>query len=571
MAVDSTKQKESHDMAATSETVGYDAVVIGAGFAGLYSLYRLRNVLGLSVRVYEAGGGVGGTWYWNRYPGARCDTESYMYCYSFDKELLQEWNWSGKYPEQPEILRYLDHVADRFDLRKDIQFNARVTSAKFVETENQWEVETDTGERVRAQFVIAALGILSAPNVPNIKGLDSFEGEWHFTGAWPHEGVDLNGKRVGVIGTGSSGVQSIPVIAAQAKHLYVFQRTANYSIPARHETVDQNFLEEVKAHYDELWEKARWSPAGVAHLAADPPQNQLALEVNDEQRRAFFEAGWMQGGFKFAYAYPDTYTDRRANDTISEFIRMKIREVVKDPETAEKLVPVDHPFGSKRPLIDSDYFETYNRDNVTLVDIRHSPIEEITRKGIRTADGDYELDIIVFATGFDAITGAFDRIDIRGRNGFSLKEKWAEGPATYLGLANAGFPNLFMIVGPGSTSVLVNLPVAIEQAVDWISDVIEHMRDRGMSAIEAEPEAEAKWGAHVKELVDETLYMLADSWFVGANIPGKPRVFPVYVGGGAAYRTKCNEVSAEGYRGFTLSGPRTSDSTRQTTAGSTRT
>ena len=450
----------------TADSTGspdFDAVVIGAGFAGLGMLWRLRDELGMSVQVYEAGDGVGGTWYWNRYPGARCDSESYVYCFSFSKELLQDWNWSGKYPEQPEILTYLNHVADRFDLRRNIQLNTRVTAAMFLEDSNRWQVETDRGDCVTARFLITGIGCISTGNVPNIPGLDSFEGDWYHTGSWPHERVDFAGRRVGVIGTGSSGVQAIPVIAGQAKHLTVFQRTPQFTIPARHETVDRRFIEEeVKPNYDEIWKKARWSKAG---FPADFSEVS-ALDVSAEERRNTYESLWAQGGTQFLYGtYKDIRTDRRANDTAAEFIRSKIRETVDDPETTEKLLPTDHPFGSKRTLIDTNYFETYNRENVELVDIRHSPIEEITPRGIRTEDEEYELDTIVFATGFDAMTGTFFKMDIRGRNELSLRDKWAEGPKTYLGLQVAGFPNMFMITGPGSPSVLSNMPVSIEQHI----------------------------------------------------------------------------------------------------------
>ncbi|MPY92193.1 MAG: NAD(P)-binding protein [Acidimicrobiia bacterium] len=538
-------------MASSTATRDLDAVVIGAGFAGLYMNYRLRETLGMTTQVYEAGDGVGGTWYWNRYPGARCDSESYMYCFSFDEQLMQEWEWSGKYPEQPEILRYLNHVADRFDLRRNIQFNTRVTAAHFDERGNRWEIETDQGDRVTAKFLVTAIGCLSSGQIPDIPGRDAFRGESYHTGAWPHDGVDFTGKRVGVIGTGSSGVQSIPVIAKQAQHLHVFQRTAQYTIPARHGTVDKAFLDEVKKDYDAIYEKARWSTGGLPYA----PVERSALAVSDEERLRVYEDAWQQGGFKFLFAsFFDIGIDRRANDTASEFIRSKIREIVKDPEVAEKLVPVDHPFASKRPLIDTNYFDTYNRDNVTLVDIRHAPIQEITPTGIRTEDGHYELDIIVFATGFDAMTGTFNRIDIQGRDGARLRDKWAGGPLTYLGLASAGFPNLFMITGPGSPSVLSNMPVSIEQHVEWVSGAIEHLRSQGLDVMEAEERAEQEWVAHVNEVAEQTMFMLADSWYLGANIPGKPRVFMPYPGGVGAYREKCNEVTEAGYEGFTLRG-----------------
>jgi len=537
-------------MANSGKSPDYDAVVIGAGFAGLGMLRRLREELGMSVQVYESGGGVGGTWYWNRYPGARCDSESYIYCFSFSKELLQDWNWSGKYPEQPEILAYLNHVADRFDLRRNIQFNTRVTSARFLENTNLWEVETDQGDRVTAQFLITGIGCISAGNVPDIKGLDSFQGEWYHTGSWPHEKVDFAGKRVAVVGTGSSGVQSIPVIAGEAEHLTVFQRTAQFTIPARHATVDRRFLEEeVKPNYEAILEKARWSKGGFP-LDGD---ERSALEVTAAERLEKYEAGWAEGGFRFILtSFKDISTDRRANDTVSEFVRSKIREMVKDPETVEKLLPTDHPFGSKRTLIDTDYFDTYNRENVELVDIRHSPIQEITPKGIRTEDQEFEFDIIVFATGFDAMTGTYFKMDIRGRNDLSLKDKWSGGPKTYLGLQAAGFPNMFMITGPGSPSVLSNMPVSIEQHIEWISDFLQYMRERGIEVVEADSGAEAAWVSHVNEVAELTMYMLANSWYLGANIPGKPRVFMPYPGGVGNYRQKCNEVADNGYEGFIL-------------------
>ena len=537
-------------MANSGPPPNFDAVVIGAGFAGLGMLRRLRDELGMSAQVYESGGGVGGTWYWNRYPGARCDSESYIYCFSFSEELLQDWDWSGKYPEQPEILSYLNHVADRFDLRRNIQFNTRVTSARFLEDSSRWEIETDQGDRVTAQFLITGIGCISAGNVPDIKGLHSFQGEWYHTGSWPHEKVDFDGKRVAVIGTGSSGVQSIPVIAEQAGHLTVFQRTAQYTIPARHATVDRRFLEEeVKPNYAEILEKARWSHGGFPVDSSD----RSALEVTAEERLETYEAGWAGGGFGFLFgSFKDLTTDIRANDTVSEFIRSKIRETVKDPETVEKLLPTDHPFTSKRALIDTNYFDTYNRDNVELVDIRHSPIQEITPKGIRTEDEEFEFDMIVFATGFDAMTGTFFKMDIRGRNDVALKDKWSEGPKTYLGLQVAGFPNMFMITGPGSPSVLSNMPVSIEQHIGWIGDFLRYMREHDIEAAEANADAEATWVSHVNETAEPTMFMLANSWYLGANIPGKPRVFMPYAGGVGNYRKKCNEIVDSAYEGFIL-------------------
>ena len=537
-------------MANSENHPDFDAVVIGAGFAGLGMLRKLREEHGMSVQVYETGDGVGGTWYWNRYPGARCDSESYMYCFSFSKEMLQDWNWSGKYPEQPEILSYLNHVADRFDLRRNIQFNTRVTSARFLEDANLWEVETDQGDRVTSQFLITGIGCISSGNVPDIKGLDSFQGEQYHTGSWPHEEVDFAGKSVAVIGTGSSGIQSIPVIARQAEHLTVFQRTPQYTIPARHGTIDRKFLEKtVKPNYDDLMERARWSTGGFP-MDRD---ERSALEISAAERLEIYEASWAEGGIRFlSTSFKDVSTDRRANDTMAEFIRKKIREMVQDPETAEKLMPTDHPFGSKRPLIDTDYFETYNRENVELVDIRHSPIQEITPRGIRTDDQEFEFDMIVFATGFDAMTGTFFKMDIRGRDGLPLKEKWSEGPKTYLGLQTAGFPNMFMITGPGSPSVLSNMPVSIEQHIDWIADLLQHMREHDIKSVEAEADAEKAWVVHVNEIAEPTMFMQANSWYLGANIPGKPRVFMPYVGGVGTYRKKCNEVADNGYEGFIL-------------------
>ena len=528
----------------------FDAVVIGAGFSGLYMLHRLRDELGMSTQVYEAGDGVGGTWYWNRYPGARVDSESYVYCYSFDEDLLQEWNWSGKFPVQPEVLAYLNHVADRHDLRSNIQFSTRVTAAHFNEADGHWEVETDQGDRVTARYLITAIGCISTSQIPNIAGLETFAGEWYHTGGWPHDGVDFGGKRVGVIGTGSSGVQAIPVIATEAGHLTVFQRTPQFMVPARHHTVDQEFLAQVKADYAEIWKTCKTNRTG--HPYGDAERS--ALEASEEERRARYESAWAKGAYSYLFSFNDLFRDVRANNTAAEFIRSKIRAIVKDRETAEKLLPRDHPYGAKRALIDTDYYETYNRDNVDLVDIRHFPIEEITPTGIRTADGqEHALDVIVFATGYDAMTGSFFKMDIRGRGGLELKEKWSEGPKTYLGLATAGFPNLFMITGPGSPSVLTNMPVAIEQHVEWISDFVEYQRDRAIDVVDVDPESEAEWVAHVNEVAEQTLFVLADSWYLGANIPGKPRVFMPYIGGMIDYRDRCDAIAADGYPGFAMS------------------
>ncbi len=524
-----------------------DAVIVGAGFSGLYMLHRVRDVLGLEARLYEAGDGVGGTWYWNRYPGARCDSESYYYSYSFSEELEQEWEWTSRYPAQPEILRYLNHVADRFDLRRDIQLGTRVTEAIFDESSDRWDVGTDGGERVSAQFLISAVGCLSAANIPEFEGLDRFEGEWYHTASWPHDGVDLTGKRVGLIGTGSTGIQATPVIAAQADHLTVFQRTPTFSVPARNAPLVPEVTGEVKANYPEIRRLSRDSFGGFPFK----PVERSALEVSDEERQGIYEQLWQEGGFKFLWgSFHDLLVNKASNDTAAEFIRGKIREIVKDPTVAEKLVPTDHPYASKRPPIDTDYYDTFNRENVRLVDVRQSPIVEITPGGLRTEDAEYALDIIVLATGFDAMTGSLLKIDIRGLGGRTLRDKWAKGPRTYLGLQVAGFPNLFTITGPGSPSVLVNMPVSIEQHVEWIADCISHMRERGLVRIEATGEAEEEWVEHVNQVASETIFPQANSWYLGANIPGKTRVFMPYVGGMAPYRQRCDEVASQGYEGF---------------------
>jgi cyclohexanone monooxygenase len=528
----------------------FDAVVVGAGFAGMYQLYRLRE-LGMTTRVYEAGDGVGGTWYWNRYPGARCDVESLEYSYSFSPELEQEWEWTERYPTQPEILRYANHVADRFDLRRDIQLNTRVTSAHYDEGARRWTITTDQGDVVSARFCIMATGCLSTPNRPHFKGLDNFRGPWYHTGMWPKEGVDFSGMRVGVIGTGSTAIQSIPQIAKQAAHLYVFQRTPNFSMPAQNGPLDPEFQRHMKANYREHRRKARESAFGVPFEVTEISMKS-ALEVSPEERERELEARWQYGGATIIASFADFLTNKKANDYAAEFVRNKIRQTVKDPAVAELLLPNDHPLGTKRPCVDIEYFETYNRDNVTLVDVRAHPIEEITRQGVRTGGTEYELDAIVFATGFDAMTGALFNIDIRGKGGRGIKEKWAEGPRTYLGLAVEGFPNLFTITGPGSPSVLSNMMVSIEQHVEWITDCIKYMVERDVAAIEATRDAEDAWVEHVNVVGNYTLYPLANSWYVGANIPGKPRVFMPYIGGVGNYRKKCDEVAANGYEGFAL-------------------
>jgi cation diffusion facilitator CzcD-associated flavoprotein CzcO len=526
-----------------------DAVIIGAGFSGLYALYRLRDVLGLDVRICESADGVGGTWYWNRYPGSRCDSESYYYSYSFSEELEQEWEWTSKYPEQPEILRYLNHVADRFDMRRDISFSTRITEAVFDEASNRWQIRTDGGEQISAQFLISAVGCLSATNLPDFEGLDQFEGEWYHTGEWPHEPVDFAGKRVGLIGTGSTGIQVTPVVAEKAGHLTVFQRTPNYSLPARNALLTPEGQAEVKANYRELRRLTRESRGGFPYS----PTEKSAQDFSPEEQQALLEELWQIGGFRFLWgSFNDLLTNEETNELVAEFFRKKIREVVNDPAIAKSLTPTDHPYGTKRPPIDTGYYEAYNRDNVSLVDVSNSPIVAITPHGLRTADAEYEFDIIIFATGFDAMTGALLKIDIRGTGGQSLAEKWEGGPLAYLGLQVAGFPNMFTVTGPGSPSVLTNMPVAIEQHVDWISDCIEYMRAGGLTRIEAKPEAEDAWVDHVNAAADQTLFVKANSWYVGANIPGKKRVFMPYVAGMVDYKMRCDEVASKGYDGFEL-------------------
>ena len=527
-----------------------DALVIGAGFSGLYQLLCLRDRLGLSVKVLEVAGGVGGTWYWNRYPGARCDSESHSYCYSFSEELVREWEWSERYPGPPEILRYLNHVAERFDLKRDIRFNTRVTSAHYDALANVWRVTAEAGDVFTAQFLITAVGCLSSANIPNIAGLDTFQGRWVHTGQWPHEGVDFSGKRVGLIGTGSTGIQAAPVIAETAAHLTVFQRTANYSVPARNGPLTPAFKRYVKENAAEIRQVTQASVNGHPWLIAD----RSALKTPAEERQALYEAAWETGGLRFRATFSDLLVDKEANDTAAEFIRNKIREIVKDPATAAKLSDFDHPYAAKRPPIDTDYFETFNRGNVELVDVRAAPIERITPQGIRTRDAEYPLDVIVFATGFDGMTGSLLRMDIRGRDDQSLSNAWAAGPRNYLGLQVAGFPNLFMVTGPGSPSVLCNMPVAIEQHVEWITDCIAHMREQGLNRIEPSNEAVDSWVAQVNAAADATLLPQArHSWYLGANIPGKPRVFMPYAGGMAHYRKICAAVAAGNYEGFTLS------------------
>jgi cyclohexanone monooxygenase len=531
---------------ANAET--YDVVVVGAGFAGMYMLHRLRG-LGLSVRVYEQGGDVGGTWYWNRYPGARCDVESMQYSYSFSDELQQQWDWSERYAPQPEILKYANHVADRFKLRSDIALNTRVDRAIFDESASSWSVTTSDGNTVTAKYVVLATGCLSNARMPDIRGLADFKGKVYHTGHWPHEPVDFTGQRVGVIGTGSSAIQSVPVIAEQASHLTVFQRTANFSIPARNAALTPEERDSFRSNYPEIRRFAREEARNGIYTEMP---DRGALDDGDNERRSRYEARWTRGGLTFMSVYNNLALDKAANDTAANFVREKIAEIVKDPQTAKLLQPNNHPIGSKRICIDSDYFATFNRPNVTLVDIRSNPIEEILPNAVRTGDKDYEVDALVLATGFDAMTGSVAKIEIRGRDGQTLNQKWAEGPKTYLGLMSAGFPNLFIITGPGSPSVLSNMIVSIEQHVDWITDCLVYMRGRGLDTMEATPHAEDNWVDHVNEVAHGTLYPQANSWYMGANIPGKPQIFMPYIGGVGVYRQICNNVAAKGYKGFAM-------------------
>ena len=542
----------SSSQAPSRPAVDVEAVVIGAGFSGLYMLHRLRNVMGLTVRLFEAGDGVGGTWYWNRYPGARSDSDSYVYCYSFDEDLLQQWTWSERYPEQHEIRAYLEHVAERFDLNRDITLGTRVTAAAFDEETGTWTVRTDTGEAVRTRYLITGVGALSASNIPDFPGIDSFRGDSYHTGQWPHEGVDFTGKRVGVIGTGASAVQAVPLIARQAADLTVFQRTANYIVPARNGPVDPEVIAARKRDYQGIWDRVRASYFGFELNFIEKG----ALEASPEERERELMARWEQGGFGiWLGSYVDIFFNDEANATVREFLHDRIRETVDDPETAELLIPKGYPFGCKRNPLDSGYFETFNLPHVHLVDVKSDPIAAITEQGVRLEDGtEFALDAIVYATGFDAMTGPLNAIDIRGRGGQLLRDKWAEGPRTYLGLTSAGFPNLFMITGPQSPSVLSNMPVSIEQHVEFIGRIIGDMRTRGAETIEPTRQAEDAWVAHNQELAEATLFPTADTWYMGANIPGKPRVFLPHLGFVGPYRQKCDEVAANDYEGFVFGG-----------------
>ena len=522
-----------------------DAVVVGAGFSGLYLLYRLRKA-GFSTRVFERGGDVGGTWYWNRYPGARCDVESLQYSYSFDERLQQDWHWPEKFSAQPDILAYANYVADRFDLKKDIEFNIEVKGSRFDENSNRWKITTNTGEEINAQYFIMATGCISTTQIPNIKGLSDYVGNTFHTGDWPHEEVDFSGQSIAVIGTGSSGIQSIPVLAKQAKKLTVFQRTPNYSIPSQNEPMTKKYERSWKDVYSERRKEMRYSAHGSLKDLNDVP----ALSVDEDQRQELYTKRWAIGGTGFLGSFNDLLTNADANYTAAEYVRQQIKRVVNDEETAEILCPRSYPIGTKRICIDTGYFETYNRENVKLVDISKKPIQRLVADGIIVDDQLYPFDSIIFATGFDAMTGSLFNVDIKGRDGLALKDKWNAGPKTYLGLMSVSFPNLFMITGPGSPSVKSNMIMSIEQHVDLVTEILLAMRSKGLSVVEPELEAENKWVDHVQEVANKTLFPQANSWYMGANIPGKPRLFMPYIGGVGAYRQICEEIVANNYRGF---------------------
>ena len=543
-----TRNQKKEEKQNTPIGTSYDAVIVGAGFAGMYMLHRLRE-LGLKVKVFEAGGDVGGTWYWNRYPGARCDVESMQYSYSFCEELEQEWEWSEKYAPQPEILRYAGYVAEKFKLRSDIIFNTRVISSIFDEDENHWIISTDRDDTVTARFCVLAVGCLSSANRPAFKNLIKFKGQQFHTGEWPHDGVDFTGQDVAIIGTGSSAIQSIPLIAQQAKSLTVFQRTANYSVPAWNSKMDSEYQKKIKADYSKLRAQARGRPSGVMF----PFNFQPALEPRKEERDKIYEEFWDRGGLPFLGAFSDLLFDSDANETAAEFARNKIRRIVKNQKTAELLCPTN-VFGCKRLCVDSGYFETFNKENVRLVDISTNPIREFDKDGLFVKDLKYKFDSVVFATGFAAMTGSFEKINILGRNGISLAKKWEAGPRTYLGLATSGFPNLFMITGPGSPSVLASMIQSIEQHVDWIADCVNNIVRTGAKTIEPITSFEDDWVEHVTEVSKVSLRSTCSSWYVGANIEGRPRVFMPYIGGFPIYVDRCNDVMTRGYEGFLVNG-----------------
>lgn len=543
-----TQTQERADSTSTKRT-DYDAIVIGAGFGGLYSLYKLRDELGLSVRLFDRASGVGGTWYWNRYPGALSDTESYVFRYSFDKDLLQDYEWDTRYLRQPQVLEYLEHVAERFDLARDIQFNTGITSIVYDDAAGRWTLETDTSETFTARFVITALGLLSVTNTPDIKGIESFEGEIVHTGTWPKD-QDVSGKRVGIIGTGSTGIQVIVALRDEVEHLTVFQRSAQYCVPVGNGPVTPEYVDSVKSDYDRIWDNVRKSVVGFGFEESDVP----AMSVSEEERQRVFEQKWNEGGgFRFMFGtFSDIVTDEESNKAAQDFIKGKIAETVKDPVIARKLMPTD--YYAKRPLCATDYYDTYNRDNIELVALKETPIEEITPKGIRTSDGvEHEIDVLILATGFDAVDGNYTKLDIRGRDGVALTDHWSDGPTSFLGMAISQFPNLFMILGPNGP--FTNLPPSIETQVEWISDLVKHLKDQDGATIEPTKKTEDDWTKTCQEIANMTLFPKADSWIFGANIPGKKNTVMFYMAGLAAYREQLAEVADNNYRGFDIKTP----------------
>jgi cyclohexanone monooxygenase len=525
----------------------FDVVVVGVGFTGMYMVHKLVSA-GFSVRAIEAGKGPGGTWYWNRYPGARCDIESVEYQYGFDDQVHRDWTWSERYATQPEILRYINHMADKLGVHEHTDYDTRVSAAVYDEDAHRWTVTTERGDVLDTHFLVMATGSLSATNIPNFPGRDDFGGNIYHTGGWPHEGVDFSGRRVAVIGTGSSGVQAIPIIGEQASELTVFQRTPTYSLPAFNRPVPVEVAEAFKDEFPGIRERVKHSRSGTFLTAGD----KSVLELSKDEVYGMLDSRWTAGGFAFLTSFTDILTSTEANEIVAGYVRDRIAKVINDPAMAKKLIPTDYPLGAKRPCLDTNYFQTFNDPKVTLVDVRESPIEKIVRNGIVAGGQTYEADDIVFATGFDAMTGALTRIDIRGTGGQTIKDKWAAGPQTYLGVGVHGFPNFFQLVGPGSPSVLANVIMAAEQHVEWVTDCLIWMRDHGKDSIEANADAEHDWGELVNEFASHTLFPLGNSWLLGANIPGKKRVFMPYIGGLGLYRKTCDEVAAEGYRGFTL-------------------
>lgn len=532
-----------------TNTKEYDAIIVGAGFSGLYQLICLRDQLNLNCLVLETGDDVGGTWYWNRYPGARCDTESHAYSYYFSDDLLKEWTWTERYPGHAEIRKYMNFVADKFNLKKDISFKQKVTSAKFVESTKSWEIITNNSNNYKSKFLIAAVGCLSNTNIPNIKGLNDFGGQYYHTGNWPKTGVNFENKKVGQIGTGSTGIQAVPVIAAEAKHLTVFQRTANYSIPARNKPLTDQFKKHVRENFNFYKELIKKTPNGHPFEISE----RLVSDVSEKEMNEIYEKAWEKGGLQFRATFNDLITNLEANKTASEFIKNKINQTVKNKKFAKILSDIDHPYAGKRPPIDSHYFEAYNRDNIDLVDLKADPIENINKNGIKTLKNHFDLDIIVFATGYDAMTGPLLNMNVTGKNNLTLKEVWEEGPQTYLGIQVPGFPNLFTVTGPGSPSVLTNMPMAIEQHVEWIRDCIQFMLQKNYNTIEASKKDSETWGEEVNKVANRTLLpTVKHSWYLGANIPGKPQVFMPYAGGLPRYSEICDDVKKQNYKGFIL-------------------